>query len=158
MLIEDEETLNRIANLFNTLIKKLMNTTSIMDVKYNSQKVTKSTTTTKKAANITIQTVFLHLDQFRRNCLTKDSKRAENLLSTQAFKEIFTLTNRYNDLKAMFSELFAVMEIFCENKDSLTNARTPRKNRLKTNDYDVSLFFQKINFTCLLKDLFFSKN
>lgn len=126
-----------------------MNTSDIMDVK-PAQKSTKTTnsgtTTTPKKSSITIQTVFSHLDQFRQKCLTKETKKAEKLLSTFWFREIFTLTNRYNDLKSMFSELFAVMEIFGEssNKDSLISARTTRKtNRSKAamNDFEVCFFF-----------------
>lgn len=91
VLIEDDDNLNRISLLLNSLVKKLIASNEIM----NSTTTTITQTTVSahsKTKNvkkpITVYNIFLHLDKFRLNCLTKDSRRAEMLLSSQHIQEV----------------------------------------------------------------------
>lgn len=75
------------ANLINTLVKKLIAANEI--VQNNSDGASSSQSgKSKLKKTVTVHNVFAHLDKFRQNCLTKDSHRAEALLSTESLQEV----------------------------------------------------------------------
>lgn len=97
VLIDDEDNLNRVAVLLNSLVKKLIASNEIIAPSSTSSNQSKSKSSKKL---VTVHNVFLHLDKFRLKCLTKDSRRAETLLSSQPVQEV------YNNL--LFFNLFKI--------------------------------------------------
>lgn len=85
VLIEDDDNLNRVSLLLNTLVKKLIASNEII-VSSTTASAQPKFKNLKKG--ITVHNIFLHLDKFRLNCLTKDSRRAETLLSSQHIQEV----------------------------------------------------------------------
>lgn len=87
----------------------------------------KPPTATKRV--VTLEHVFSHLDEFRRHCLLKETKKAEALLSSEPVQAAFAVARRNDKLSSLrnqFSELFVVIEL---SGDSPTSNRPQRKRR-----------------------------
>uniref|UniRef100_A0A915DG13 Ints3-like C-terminal domain-containing protein n=1 Tax=Ditylenchus dipsaci TaxID=166011 RepID=A0A915DG13_9BILA len=112
VLIDDDDNLIKVAQLLNTLLKKSISANEIMNSSFNQTQPKQ-----KSKRSVTVDNIFAHLDQFRLNCLTKESRKAETFLSNSSLQEMFTMTRRdakLADVRTKYSELYAVMEIFSE--------------------------------------------
>uniref|UniRef100_A0A914CAV4 SOSS complex subunit A homolog n=1 Tax=Acrobeloides nanus TaxID=290746 RepID=A0A914CAV4_9BILA len=123
VLIDDNDSLEQVANHMATIIKRLIQSGEIYP-----PSPTKEKSSLKKT--LCLEFVLSHLDTFRLNCLTKESRRAELFLSNNVLQEALSLakkSERIADLRTKFTELFAVMEIFSDAFD--TKQRPLRKTR-----------------------------
>lgn len=99
----------------------------------------KPTSAAKKT--VTLEHVFAHLDEFRRHCLMKETKKAEALLGSEQVQGAFVSARRnekLGSLRTQFSELFAVMELFTGDSP---NSSRPQRKRRRAADGDVSFSF-----------------
>ncbi|KAH7722317.1 Integrator complex subunit 3 [Aphelenchoides avenae] len=126
ILVEDDDSLAKVAQMINSIILKCIQNGDLRPVPV--PKGQKPPTATKRV--VTLEHVYSHLDEFRRHCLMKETKKAEALLSSEPVQAAFAVARRNDKLASLrnqFSELFAVMELF--TGDSPTSNRPQRKRR-----------------------------
>uniref|UniRef100_F1KT10 SOSS complex subunit A homolog n=2 Tax=Ascaris TaxID=6251 RepID=F1KT10_ASCSU len=122
ILIREPESASRVAELLASLMERAIHAGDLTP---------QSLVGKQKRPNqrsVCLELLFAHLDQFRQSCLSKESNIAEQFLSRRELQSAFDAarkSDKVSTLRIRFSELFAVMEILCD--DGAQNPRTSRR-------------------------------
>lgn len=122
ILIRDAEYASRMAELFATLMDRLIQAGDLLPSHLKQKRGTQRM--------VCLDQLFAHLDKFRQNCLSRDSHAAEKFLALPTLQDAFSAartTEKISSLRIRYSELFAVMEILSD--DSTQSSRTLRRSK-----------------------------
>lgn len=131
VLLDDSDNMDQVSNHLANVIKKLITSGEIYPASSTKEKSPKKT--------LCLDLVLSHLDTFRLNCIAKEARRGEMLLSSAPLQEAFTMvkkSEKSSDLRLKYTELFAVIEIF---SDAETKQRPLRKTRQTRTEAEVSM-------------------